>query len=294
MAENKLGPRGRKSKAPSGNQLINGLVNYQVSFDKAAFDHLIRSQGVAMTHYRAIPDPRGMSSRGDSHAVGTARQSVDGYIYKEAGTITAFFSNNSNNPKAAESSVLEHATAYITAPDFYDDKPECPVLFSPWDRLFLKDIEIRVVTSQELEASQTGIDILQFPATCVEHLIDAHGVEYIEGVDFEITTEGHIQWISQNRPGFDPELGRGRVFAVRFRYTPFFVVDRLLHEIRVSQVTNPRTNKRSLERMPYQVSVVREYVFRDMNRNNSKDENTDHSRFQDAPSPAGRMGPKDY
>lgn len=277
-----------------GNQLINNLVNYQVSFDKDAFDHLIRSQGVKMVHYRAIPDPRGLSSRGDTHGAGTVRQSIDGYIYKEAGEITSFFSSNSNSPKAAESSVLEHATAYITAPDYYDDKPDCPVLFSPWDRLFLKDIEIRVVTSQEIEASQTGIDILQFPATCVEHLIDSHGIEYTEGKDFKITAEGHIEWISQNRPGFDPEIGRGRVYAIRFRYTPFFVVDRLLHEIRVSQVTNPRTGQRTLERMPYQIQVVREYVFRDMNRSTTPDENTDASRFQDAPAPSGRMGPQDY
>lgn len=290
----KLGPRKRQPKTPSGNQLINNLVHYQNSFDKDAFDHLIRSQGVKMVHYRAIPDPRGLSARGDNHGTGTNRQSIDGYLYKEAGEVTCFLSSNSNTPRAAESSILEHATAYITAPDFYDDKPDCPVLLSSWDRFYLKDIEIRSVTSQEIEASQTGTDILQFPATCVEHIIDAHGIEYAEGKDFEITPEGHIRWIGQNRPGFDPVVGRGRVYAIRFRYTPFFVVNRLLHEIRVSQVTNPSTGKRSLERMPYQVQVVREYIFRDMNRSNMPDENTDSSRFQDAPAPSGRMGPKDY
>jgi hypothetical protein len=290
MAAN-TGPRSRKSHKPQGNQLVNNLGQYQNSFDKDAFSQLIRSQGVRMLHYRAIPDCQGMASRGDGHAVQSTRSDSDGYIYKEAGIITSFFSSNSQHPHQEVQGLLPNARAYITAPDFYDDKPDCPVLFSAWDRLFLMDIEIRVVTNQFVEASRTGIDRLQFPATCVEHLIDSHGIEYFENIDFKITEEGNIQWLGQKQPGFDAVMGRGRVYTIRYRYTPFFIVNTLLHEIRVSQITNMSTGKRSLERMPYQVEVVREFVFKDKNRDPLAPQ--EDARFQDAPAPSGRMGPQE-
>jgi hypothetical protein len=288
-----LGPRGRVAKPVAGNQLINNLIDYQVSFDKESFDALIRSQGVTMTHYRAIPDPRGMGSRGDNHAVGATRDAIDGYIYKQAGEFTSFFSSNANSFEQAELGRMASASAYITFPDTYDNKPDCPVLINTRDRLYLKDIEIRVVTSQFVEASPTSIDKLQFPATCVEHLIDAKGVEYHENIDFIITTEGHIKWTGQKQPGFDVDIGKGRVFAIRYRYTPFFVVSKLLHEIRVSQVTNPRTGNRSVERMPYQAQVLREYVFRNKANKDEEDQTSEDPRYTDMPKASGRLGPAD-
>ena len=291
---NLKGPRTRKPQTPKGNQLYTNMLDYQVSFDKMAFDNLIRSQGVRMIHYRGIPDPTGMGSRGDNHAVHAVRQSIDGYLYKDAGEFTAFFSSNSNSYESQELGSMSSAAAYITFPDFYDDKPDCPVLINTWDRLYLKDIEIRVVTSQFVEASDSGIDRLQFPATCVEHLIDANGIEYLENRDFQITPEGHIKWVSQRQPGFNVNVGKGVVYSIRYRYTPFFVVNRLMHEIRVSQVTNPMTGKRSLERMPYQAQVLREYVFRNQNNDPDAPKQAEQDRFQDAPKPSGRLGPEDY
>jgi hypothetical protein len=284
-----LGPAPRAPRAPSGTQLNTNQAEYQISFDKNAFAEFIKSQGVRVTHFRAIPDPTGMNSRGDTHAVSGTRQSSDGFIYKRIGTAQVLFTTNSANWDAQSEGSIQHATAYMTLPEKYDDIDE-PMMVTPWDRLFLEDIEGRVINIQYIEASSTGLDRLQFPATFVEHLIDADGIEYKQGQDFGLTTDGDIKWLGQKRPGTNPTFGRGKVYSIRYRYRSFWIVASLGHEIRVSQVTDPATYQRSVERMPYQIRVVREYIFQDVN--NSPDKSIMDHRFQLAPAPSGTMGPQ--
>ena len=51
------------------------------------------------------------------------------------------------------------------------------------------------------------------------------------------------------------------MFGIRYRYTPFFYVKDLLHEVRITQETNPETYERKFERCPYSVLIQREYMF---------------------------------
>jgi hypothetical protein len=282
------GPKARDSRTPEAEQLFIQLQRFQQSFDASAFDALVRSQGVRVVHLRAIPDPSGKADSGDTHAVQGPRQPSDGFIYKEAGCMQVFFSNDSSQFQVEIEGLIKHDTAVITPPAYYEDDPTKPVLLAPYDKLYIKDVELRIINQQFVEASSTGIDRLQYPATCVEHLIDANGVEYEEGKHFVITPEGHIKWISQTRPGWNPRLNRGVVYGIRYRYIPFFVVARILHEVRVSQVTDPNTYERKVERMPYQVLVVRENILHDVNRDvhNKIFDN----RLQYAPPVGGLLG----
>lgn len=285
------GPRARKSRKLSGLQTFTSpQQEVQISWDAQAFDDAIKNQGVIVTHYRAMPDPSGMTDRGDIHASNADRESSDGFIYIKAGDVNVFFSNNGNNSQLMEFGNIDFATAYMTLPRHYIDCEE-PVIVAPFDRFFLKDIEVRVVNFQRLEASSTGLDRLQYPATCVEHLIDANGISYKEGIDFKITAKGNIKWLTQNRPGWNADLQKGVVYSIRYRYTPYFVVKNIVHEIRVGNVTDPLTYDRKLERMPYQILVAREHVFKDTNRDPMKPTSED-ARFQDAPPVGGNLGPK--
>jgi hypothetical protein len=240
----------------------------QISFDMDAFNDGVRAHGIYVTHYRAIPDPRGMISRGDSYNAKGLKNSSDGFIYKEAGKAWVLFTTNTNHTNLHPEGALSTATAYMTLPANYEDT-DTPIIVAPWDRFFLNNIEVRSSYMQYIEASQLGIDALHFPATCVEYLVDSNGVEYSEGRDFEITEDGEIKWLTQNRPGYDITVGRGVVYSIRYRYTPFFVCSYLIHEIRVASVTDPATFDRSVVRAPYQIQVVREHVYRDMNRDPS-------------------------
>ena len=286
----KMGPRGRQSRQPAGNQLINNLPPYQVSFDRAAFNALVSGQGVRMVHFKALPDPNGIASRGDTHDVSGTRESSDGFLYREAGCLQVAFMNNGTSQTLQDIAIIDESMAYLTFPTHYEGSEE-EVIVSDWDRFYLKDVEVRVETFQLVEASVTGIDRLQYPATCVVWLVDSDGVEYQKDKDFVLDSSGNIVWVGQKRPGIDPKLGRGKVYSVRYRYVPFFVVQRLLHEVRVSQVTDPVTFERTLERMPYQAFVVREKVLQDRNRAENPVKVQD-PRYARAPSAGGAMGPK--
>ena len=294
----KGGPRRRQNQPVDGMQQIFSLAHYQQSFDKEAFDNLIRGQGVNVVHYRALPDPSGMASIGDVHAVQSKRDSSDGFLYKEAGTMHIWFSANTSDWQVEVEGLAKHDAAVITLPMVYEDDPEKEVLASAYDRFYLKDVEVRVVAFQYLEASSTGIDKLQYPATFVEYLIDADGKEYQQDVDFVLTIPndkgedgGLIRWVSQNRPGFNDKTLRGTVFAVRYRYTPYFVVARMMHEIRVSQITDFTNFERKVTRMPFQALVYRENVLSD--QNNDPQRSRADQRFQDAPPVGGVTGPND-
>lgn len=285
----KGGPRPKRIKDSQGQQQVFNLDHWQQSFDVKAFDKLIESQGILVTHYRAIPDPTGMASIGDVHAVQSRRASSDGFLYKEVGKLYISFNNNSSNWDIDVTGMIKHDSAVCT-PSLNYENCDNPVLLAPYDRLFIEDIEMRTVTSQFVEANSTGVDKLQYPAVCVEHLVDSDGKEYKENVDFTITPEGFIKWLTQNRPGYNPDTMRGTVYSIRYRYTPYFVIARLLHEVRVSQVTNPVNYKRSLERMHYQVLVIREHVLSDVN--NDPNQDIMDQRYQNAWPVGGALGPK--
>lgn len=283
-----LGPRARKPRTPQGAQIGIHQAQYQISFDQRAFKQFIQGQGVKVVHYRALPDPTGMNSRGDTHAVSGLRASSDGFLYEVAGEATVLFTNNSGEMHMESEGMIQYATAYMTLPEKYDDTNE-PLLVFPNDRLFIKDVELRVVNAQYIESNTNGTDRLQFPATYVESLVDSDKIKYEAGTDFELTKDGDIRWLTQRRPGINPSTNRGKVYTIRYRYTPFFIVARLLHEIRVAQITDPQY-KRYVERMPYQVMVVREYIFQDKNQDPNK-QVIDH-RFTSAPDVGGALGPK--
>ncbi len=292
-----LGPRKPIPRKPQGIQEELQLLDYQISFDPLAFDRFINSQGIWVTHYMAIPDPRGQASRGDNRDVlGLRPKDSDGFIYKAVGDIQVLFSANSKNVDNKDLGEIAFSTAYMTMPRFYPASANNqqsgiagkPVVLNTWDKFFLKDITVKVVETQFLEASRGGKDRLSYPAVSVQVLVDSNGVYYTEGEDFRINEEGDLLWLGGKRPGWNPTTGRGTVFSIRYEYTPFFIVSRLMHEIRVAQITNPATFVRSLERMPYQVQVMRETVFR--NNDVPTDPDKKLPRTEYTPASGGGLG----
>lgn len=287
-------PPTRKPKTPVGNNVSLRFPEQSISFDVKAFDNLLKSQGIKIRHLRAMPDPRLLNSRGDYRRSDEISNS-DGLIYKEAGCFTAPITSSSKDVTPTVEGELDQATAYVTPPKFYDGTQE-PIILNVFDRFELVDIEIRVVSAQLVEANTTGIDRLNWPAVCVEHCIGGDGFEYQEGVHFNVNAYGEIEWLTQKRPAPN-HLGRPEVYAVRYRYIPFWIVRKLIHEIRVAQVTSPIDGQRYVERLPYQVQIVRENVFRDRQR--LSDSIEQDSRYEDSPTvgnsyvPGNSWGPGD-
>jgi hypothetical protein len=264
------------------------LPNAAISFDVEAFDDLLRSQGVTFVHYRAMRCPVGMVDEFDTRRPHEDHSGCsNGFLYTEAGTITCLFAGNSTQPMMTDVGVQDGSTVSVTLPRFYDGCKD-PVFIAPFDRLFLAEPHITVVNWQLFHHNPTGPDKLNFMVCSVQDLVDSQNRKYTQDKDF-VVKDGLLHWVG-DRPGADPQTGKGLVCSVRYGYRPHWYVKHLGHEVRVTQAENPVTGERMVQRMPQAVVLQREYVF-------LKEQNDDLAKNPEsprqAPAPSGpRFGPR--
>lgn len=288
MADNNFIPKTRQSRPQAQKDLpFTFPVNSQ-SYDLNAFDTLVATQGILVKHLKAMPDPRGFTDRGDYRRSQNESNS-DGLIYKEAGCFNALFQSNDKLPEFMSEGELDISQALMTPSRFYTGSQDI-VILNVFDRFEIQNIELRVSTSQLFESSSLGRDRLNFPAVCVEYLVGADGFEYQEGTHFTLNNQGEVQWTTQRRPTINLQTGKGEICSVRYRYVPYFTVRRLLHEIRLTNVSDPTTGVRRVERLPYQCQVARENVYRDRMKSDLSINND--PRLEDGPSDGGEFGPQ--
>jgi hypothetical protein len=240
-----------------------------VSFDPDKFDELIRTQGVDMVHYRAMPCPVGMIDADDvRHPNDHHENCSNGFVYKCAGRVICSFISNSKESRQLDLGRMDGSTVTVTFPRFYEKEregaPDVRVMPCPFDRVYLSDEKIDVPTWERFNVSETGVDKLRFPIVCLIDIMDSNGVSYSQGTDF-IVAGGKIQWLNGG-PGIDPVTKKGRVCSVRYTYRPFWYVQRMVHEIRVAQVENEWTGDRETMRFPQQMVLQRELVFENVQR----------------------------
>lgn len=260
-----------------------------VYFDVPAFDNVITSHGVTMCHWAGIRCPVGLVDRNSGRRPHDDHEGCsNGFLYRYQGEVTCLFSGNSTTTNLNAPGLMDGSSVNITFPRFYDTDPDKFVYVANFDRLYFKEEKIQVVTWQLLEHSLTGSDRPQFPALCVLDLVDSRGVSYAEGIDFEVRA-GLINWLGQNRPGLDPDSGRGRIYSVRYTYRPYYYVERLVHEVRVAQALNPVTGARESERVPVAAIINREYVA----QKEDADPDAKNPSQRQTPSPGqGLFGPR--
>ena len=250
----------------------------QVSLNLDKCDQFITGKGIDFVHCKAFPSPIGMKDKGayrNNDALDTF--SSNGMIYKEAGVFTAILFSNSKRHQDVEGGIFDDSISRISLPRYYNKNDGQSngeeILLSPGDRLFMRDLELRVATFQLSEFRPGLVDRLQFPALKVEFLMDSNGIEYTQGIDFTLTCDGFIKWINPIKtPGIDPDTGKGRVYSVRYLYNAHWYIASLLNEVRVTRVTENGVNKTA--RMPYSAMIQREYVyFNQQNGDNAEAKN---------------------
>ena len=90
--------------------------------------------------------------------------------------------------------------------------------------------------------------------------IDARGNRYHQCTDFEVTQDGLMVW-KDRRPGQEIDTGKGTVFGIRYVYRPFWIVARMIHEIRMVQCDNFMTGERTMAQAPQSALIYREFYF---------------------------------
>lgn len=241
-----------------------------VSFDPDKFDELIRTQGVDMVHFRAMPCPVGMIDADDArHPNDHHTNCSNGFIYRPFGRVICSFLSNSKESRQLDLGRMDGSTVTVTFPRFYEKEregaPDVRVQPVPFDRLYLLDDKIDVPTWERFNISDTGIDKLRFPAVTVDIVIDSDGQLYRPGTDFSVI-DGKLNWLPGHSPSVDPTTKKGRVCSVWYTYRPFWYIQRMVHEVRVSQVENEWTGERQTMRFPQQMILQRELVFENEQR----------------------------
>lgn len=254
--------------------------NISAAFDTHAFDEAILAHGVKFIHWRGMRNPVGLLNRYDSRRPGDDNEATsNGLIYTKAGCVHCLVTGNSKDVRAIEAGYLSSATAQITAHRTYASGEE--VFLAPMDRLYLAEESVLVTHQQLVNRSETGSDALQYPAIKVLDLIDSTGMRHRQGESFNLS-DGHIVWIS----------GASDVYAVRYLYRPYWIVERLMHEVRVAQVDDP-INGRITVRMPQSAIVQREYVFRNEKSNADAPQLVSgHNRQAEPPPTKDEFGPR--
>lgn len=278
------------NRKPDGNQAdtINRASPFvQMSLDLNKQDKFVKSFGVAFAHYKAMPSPIGLKDRGDyRRSDGVDTITSNGMIYKLAGTFTATMEDNDRNQKNSSDSLVDVSQARLVMPRFYDDG-KTRIYMAPGDRIYISDPQADVLVSNYQRMTyEQGDNVAMFPIVKFDiPIVDNVNREYIEGVDYGVTSSGNVRWISGGRsPGIDPETGEGRVYSIRYLYKAYWYVVSLPKEVRVTGVTNGTV--RSSERMPYHAVIVREYIYHNQNKGGPENENKskEPKRAVEAPS----------
>jgi hypothetical protein len=254
----------KKTSKPQLSTLPKTVPLPEMSFNLNKSDDFVKSLGVKFEHYRAIPSPIGLNDRGEYRRVDALDTIAEnGMLYKKCGEFTATLVSNSSSKNKVEGGIFDQSTARIILPRYYDtDSPTHPneeIHLCVGDRVYIKDMEVKVVNYQRCEYNPNYSDYLQYPALCVEMLVDSRGIEYKEGVDFKIDKNGNIQWTGAKTPGIDPDTGKGRVYSVRYKYNAYWYIVSIPNEVRITNTTEGGIRKPS--RMPYQAYIQREYVY---------------------------------
>jgi hypothetical protein len=228
-----------------------------VFFDPVAFEDLITQHGVVFKHFKAITCPLGLVDPNDviashSNHVGCS----NGFIYTYAGDVTVFISNNSAITNLTEMGLLDGSVISVTFPKNYNNN-DGEVYVQLYDRFFVKDLAALTPNTQLIEANPVGYDKANYEIIKVEQIVDSNGKFYTP--DSYQVQNGQIHWVGNNRPGFDPQVGKGIVYSVRYLYVPYFFCGRLMHEVRLINKRDYVTNAPTVVRAPYQALLNREY-----------------------------------
>lgn len=238
------------------------------TFAPKDFDKSVQKHGVMLVHWRALRCPVGMVDLYD----GRSPQPHDhigcsnGFLHVKVGCVRALFTSNSERYKNSDRGLADGSEVFATLDRFYDGTDDQEVVVAPFDRFYLAEEALPVPFWQLFEHHISGKDRLQFPPVEVSDLIDAAGVSYRQGVDFDLSGDSVVWRMGGRRPAYDLDREKGAICSVRYLYRPYYYVASMPHQIRVAQTVG-EDGQRRVTRMHQAVSLSREYTFQSVTSN---------------------------
>lgn len=230
------------------------------SIKGVSFDQLLNQRGIRMIHKKAIPCMNIESTNFQAHEPDCPFCDDSGLLYYDQKETWGVFSGNSIEKTFEAHGVWEVGSAVVTLPTEYGDGTQAD--YNTYDKLELPDFTVRLWELKGYEPRPGGIQRLRYPATKVEYASSiTDGVQkfYYVGVDFNITTDGGIEWIPGKEPFYNESLERGEVVGFAYFAIPVYVVLQSLRELRITQEMGPNGVK-AAKRLPQQILVRRDFL----------------------------------
>jgi hypothetical protein len=183
------------------------------------FDALIKQQGIFLNVYRSVYCPNVKSIDGGEHNFDCPMCNGSGILDKYPITVRGVIQSQ-NNVKSLQMN------------GYQDDNEVLISIPTGIEIQYFTLIELKDFTDiyfQRVARSQGLIDNLKYKAKRVNMLIDQNGIEYDEGIDFNLTQDGQVQW-KQNK-GPDSEV----IYSIHYEALVQFRATKAIHVNRFTQ-----------------------------------------------------------
>jgi hypothetical protein len=235
-------------------------------FDPEGFDELVRNRGIRWLHHKAAYCPNVLDLEVQEHDP-SCRDCENGYLFFETNCgqpIMGVFQQNKLERLYEINGLWETGDAVVTFTSFADG-PKGEVSEGPMNSFKVGDkltcLDYTFDWQERVEHSPSGTDRLKYPAVDVEFVADVER-RYMRGTDFELTPEGHVQWLpAGKRPKLDNVRNKGGIFTIVYSANPVFYVMQILHEIRATKGVSRKTGNLETIRLPQQLLIRRDYMF---------------------------------
>ena len=223
------------------------------------FDQLLMARGIRVIHEKAVPCPNVLSVDAAAHQPNCEFCDNSGIYYYTEKEIVGLFTGNSIEKTFEAHGVWEIGTAVMTFPSMYPDGTQAD--FNTYDYLTIPDFEVRMWEQKVYQERPGLLQTLRYPVTKVELAVsivsDVQKI-YLQGVDFNITPAGDIQWVAGREPGINPANGEGVVVTWSYFANPRYIVVQSLRELRITQ--EMIQGQKTARRLPQQVLVKRDFL----------------------------------
>ena len=224
-----------------------------------SFDQLINQRGIRVIHHKAIPCPNVQTLNTNAHLPDCEFCDDSGIIYYDQKEIMGLFSGNSMEKTFEAHGVWEVGTSVMTFPAEYSDGTQAD--FNTYDKLIIPDFEVRLWELKEYEPRLNNKQALRYPVTKMEiatSISDGAQKFYQVGVDFNISSDGAIEWIDGKEPDYDDDKEIGETIAYGYFANPVYIVLQSMRELRITQeLVN---NQKIARRLPQHILVKRDFM----------------------------------
>ena len=224
-----------------------------------SWDQLLQQRGIRFIHRRAVPCPN-MSRLDDNNHIPDCPHCDDsGIIYYDEREVVGVFQSNSIEKTFEQHGIWEIGSAVVTMPTEYADGTQAD--FNTYDELLIPDFTVRMWELKEYEPSPDNLQYLRYPVQKVDYLsVISNGQvkRFNQGDDFNVTTDGAIEWLPGKAPDYDNTREVGDVFSVSYYAYPVYKVLQPLRELRISQEWV--NGQKIAKRLPQQILVRRDFL----------------------------------